>query len=163
MNKQQGSLSINSENIFPIIKKWLYSDHDIFYRELISNGCDAITKLKKLSLIGEADTSDDVFKIALDTWQEAEDYVRVNNNAVKHKFSGLPIGYKDRIVDGYNRDKKIIYEVKYGRASLSEQIRSEIERDVYLRNNTDIESIEWHFFKSSKTGKGGQLVRYLKN
>ena len=48
-----GSLSINSENIFPIIKKWLYSDHDIFYRELISNGCDAITKLKKLALIGE--------------------------------------------------------------------------------------------------------------
>jgi len=48
-----GSLSINSENIFPIIKKWLYSDHDIFYRELVSNGCDAITKLKKLALIGE--------------------------------------------------------------------------------------------------------------
>ena len=41
-----GNLSINSENIFPIIKKWLYSDHDIFYRELVSNGCDAITKLK---------------------------------------------------------------------------------------------------------------------
>lgn len=50
---KQGSLSINSENIFPIIKKWLYSDHDIFYRELISNGCDAITKLKKLSMMGE--------------------------------------------------------------------------------------------------------------
>ena len=48
-----GSLSINSENIFQIIKKWLYSDHDIFYRELVSNGCDAITKLKKLSLMGE--------------------------------------------------------------------------------------------------------------
>ncbi|MBQ6833022.1 MAG: molecular chaperone HtpG [Lachnospiraceae bacterium] len=48
-----GSLSINSENIFPIIKKWLYSDHDIFYRELVSNGCDAITKLKKLALMGE--------------------------------------------------------------------------------------------------------------
>ena len=63
MSKQCGSLSINSENIFPIIKKWLYSDHDIFYRELISNGCDAITKLKKLSLIGEADVSDDVFRI----------------------------------------------------------------------------------------------------
>ncbi len=52
MNKQ-GSLSINSENIFPIIKKWLYSDHDIFYRELVSNGCDAITKLKKLDMMGE--------------------------------------------------------------------------------------------------------------
>ncbi len=53
MSKKQGSLSINSENIFPIIKKWLYSDHDIFFRELISNGCDAITKLKKLDIMGE--------------------------------------------------------------------------------------------------------------
>lgn len=49
----KGSLSINSENIFPIIKKWLYSDHDIFFRELISNGCDAVTKLKKLALMGD--------------------------------------------------------------------------------------------------------------
>lgn len=53
MANKAGNLSINSENIFPIIKKWLYSDHDIFYRELISNGCDAITKLKKLELMGE--------------------------------------------------------------------------------------------------------------
>ena len=51
--KTKGHLSINSENIFPIIKKWLYSDHDIFLRELVSNGCDAITKLKKLSLMGQ--------------------------------------------------------------------------------------------------------------
>ena len=53
MSNKHGSLSITSENIFPVIKKWLYSDHDIFYRELISNGCDAITKLKKLDLMGE--------------------------------------------------------------------------------------------------------------
>ena len=53
MAEKHGSLSINSENIFPIIKKWLYSDHDIFYRELVSNGCDAITKLKKLDVMGE--------------------------------------------------------------------------------------------------------------
>ena len=53
MAAKKGSLSINSDNIFPIIKKWLYSDHDIFYRELISNGCDAITKLKKLDMMGE--------------------------------------------------------------------------------------------------------------
>ena len=53
MAMKKGSLSINSENIFPIIKKWLYSDHDIFYRELISNGCDAVTKLKKLDMMGE--------------------------------------------------------------------------------------------------------------
>lgn len=60
----KGSLSINSENIFPIIKKWLYSDHDIFFRELISNGCDAITKLKKLEIMGEYQLADDnEFKI----------------------------------------------------------------------------------------------------
>ncbi len=53
MSMEKGSLSINSENIFPIIKKWLYSDHDIFFRELISNACDAITKLKKLEVMGE--------------------------------------------------------------------------------------------------------------
>ncbi len=53
MAAKHGSLSISSDNIFPIIKKWMYSDHDIFYRELISNGCDAITKLKKLDMMGE--------------------------------------------------------------------------------------------------------------
>lgn len=58
-NTKQGSLSINSENIFPIIKKWLYSDHDIFVRELVSNGCDAVTKLKKLDIMGEFNPADD--------------------------------------------------------------------------------------------------------
>ncbi len=55
----KGNISVNSENIFPIIKKWLYSDKDIFLRELVSNGCDAITKLKKLSNIGEAKIGED--------------------------------------------------------------------------------------------------------
>ena len=59
MLNEHGSLSINSENIFPIIKKWLYSDHDIFFRELISNGSDAITKLKKLELMGEVTLPED--------------------------------------------------------------------------------------------------------
>ena len=58
MSKRTGSLSINSENIFPIIKKWLYSDHDIFAREVISNGCDAITKLAKLEMMGEYEYPD---------------------------------------------------------------------------------------------------------
>ena len=59
MAEKHGNLSINSDNIFPIIKKWLYSDHDIFMRELISNGCDAITKLKKLDVMGEYQLPDD--------------------------------------------------------------------------------------------------------
>ena len=59
MAAKHGNLSINSDNIFPIIKKWLYSDHDIFFRELISNGCDAITKLKKLDMMGEYELPND--------------------------------------------------------------------------------------------------------
>lgn len=59
MVERNGNLSINSENIFPIIKKWMYSDHDIFVRELISNGCDAITKLKKLDMMGEYQIPED--------------------------------------------------------------------------------------------------------
>ena len=59
MAAKKGSLSISSENIFPIIKKWVYSDHDIFVREIISNGCDAITKLKKLDMMGEYEFPED--------------------------------------------------------------------------------------------------------
>lgn len=59
MSQKKGTLSITSENIFPVIKKWLYSDHDIFLRELISNGCDAITKLKKLDMMGEYELPED--------------------------------------------------------------------------------------------------------
>ncbi|MDE6641281.1 MAG: molecular chaperone HtpG [Acetatifactor sp.] len=71
MATKSGSLSINSENIFPIIKKWLYSDHDIFYRELISNGCDAVTKLKKLDVLGEYTLPDD-YKARIDVVTDAE-------------------------------------------------------------------------------------------
>ena len=63
--KKKGSLSINSDNIFPIIKKWLYSDHDIFIREVVSNACDAVTKLRKLSLIGEYEEPED-YKYRID-------------------------------------------------------------------------------------------------
>ncbi|MDL2295295.1 molecular chaperone HtpG [Lachnospiraceae bacterium OttesenSCG-928-E19] len=59
MASKKGSLSISSENIFPIIKKWVYSDHDIFFREMVSNGCDAITKLKKLDMMGEYQLPED--------------------------------------------------------------------------------------------------------
>ena len=65
MAAKSGNLSINSDNIFPIIKKWLYNDQDIFYRELISNGCDAITKLKKLDMMGEYSLPDD-YKARID-------------------------------------------------------------------------------------------------
>ena len=83
MSQEHGSLSINSENIFPIIKKWLYSDHDIFFRELVSNGSDAITKLKKLELIGEAVLPED---------NEYKILIRVNPDDKTIKFIDNGIG-----------------------------------------------------------------------
>ncbi|MCC8017728.1 MAG: molecular chaperone HtpG, partial [Lachnospiraceae bacterium] len=92
MTSKQGSLSINSENIFPIIKKWLYSDQDIFYRELISNGCDAITKLKKLDVMGEYTLPDDY---------EPKVEVRVNPTEKTIKVIDNGLGMTAEEVDEY--------------------------------------------------------------
>ena len=79
---EKGSLSINSENMFPIIKKWLYSDHDIFYRELISNGCDAITKLKKLDVVGDFTLPED-YKARIDIIvSPADRTITVSDNGI---------------------------------------------------------------------------------
>ena len=92
MAAKTGSLSINSENIFPIIKKWLYSDHDIFYRELVSNGCDAITKLKKLELMGEYTKPEDV---------EYKILVQVDSNAKTITFTDNGLGMTADEVEEY--------------------------------------------------------------
>ena len=92
MAEKHGSLSINSENIFPIIKKWLYSDHDIFARELISNGCDAVTKLKKLDVMGEYTLPDDY---------KAEVQVIVNPEEKTLKFIDTGLGMTADEVEEY--------------------------------------------------------------
>lgn len=92
MGAKHGNLSINSENIFPIIKKWLYSDHDIFARELISNGCDAITKLKKLDVMGEYTLPDDY---------KAEVQVIVNPEEKTLKFIDTGLGMTADEVEEY--------------------------------------------------------------
>lgn len=92
MAAKHGSLSINSDNIFPIIKKWLYSDHDIFMRELISNGCDAITKLKKLEMMGECTLPDDY---------KAKIQVVVNPEEKTLKFIDNGIGMTAEEVEEY--------------------------------------------------------------
>ena len=92
MEAKHGNLSINSDNIFPIIKKWLYSDHDIFFRELISNGCDAITKLKKLDMMGEYTLADDY---------KAEIQVIVNPEEKTLKFIDNGIGMTAQEVEEY--------------------------------------------------------------
>ena len=89
---KKGSLSITSENIFPVIKKWLYSDHDIFYRELISNGSDAITKLKKLELMGEYERPEDL---------EYKIQVSVNPNDKTIKITDNGLGMTEDEIDKY--------------------------------------------------------------
>ena len=82
MEAKSGNLSINSDNIFPIIKKWLYNDQDIFYRELISNGCDAITKLKKLDMMGEYSLPDD-YKARIDVQIHPEKKtIKITDNGI---------------------------------------------------------------------------------
>ncbi|BFL46628.1 molecular chaperone HtpG [Lactonifactor longoviformis] len=92
MDNKRGNLSINSENIFPIIKKWLYSDHDIFFREMISNGCDAITKLKKLEIMGEYSLPED-YKSKIE--------VIVNPDEKTLKFIDTGIGMEADEVEEY--------------------------------------------------------------
>ena len=82
MSTERGNLSIHSENLFPIIKKWLYSDHDIFVRELISNGCDAITKLKKLEVMGEANIPEDNHYQITVTVNPEEKTIRFSDNGI---------------------------------------------------------------------------------
>ena len=92
MGTKHGNLSINSENIFPIIKKWMYSDHDIFVREVISNGCDAITKLKKLVMMGEYQMPDDY---------KASIQVVVNSEEKTLKFIDNGLGMTAEEVEEY--------------------------------------------------------------
>lgn len=92
MAAKKGSLSISSENIFPIIKKWVYSDHDIFVREMVSNGCDAITKLKKLDMMGEYQIPDD-YKAAIK--------VEVNPEEKTLKFMDNGLGMTAEEVEEY--------------------------------------------------------------
>ena len=92
MQLERGSLSIESENMFPIIKKWLYSDHDIFIRELVSNGCDAITKLKKLDIMGEY-TLPDKYK--------AKIQVEVNPEEKTLSFTDTGVGMTEAEVKEY--------------------------------------------------------------
>ena len=115
MEKQKGNLSINSENILPVIKKWLYSDTDIFLRELVSNGCDAINKLQKLKAVGEAAYPDDEkFKVVVRLDEDAKT-ITVSDNGIgmtadeikeyiaQIAFSGASEfveKYKDTVKDG---------------------------------------------------------------
>ena len=118
MSIEKGSLSINSENIFPIIKKWLYSDQDIFVREMISNGCDAITKLKKLEIMGEYQFPED---------QEFSIQVIVNPTKKTLKFIDNGIGMTADEV------KEYINQIAFsGAAAFMEQYKDKATEDQII-------------------------------
>ena len=97
----------------------------------------------------------------LGSWQSAENFVRQTYGAVKHTFYDLAAGMSNRVVDGYNASTGIIYEVKYGYAALSQFIQTEVQRDAYLLQQGTVNAVEWHFFISQVTGKGGPSTPLL--
>ena len=177
MSNRHGSLSINSDNIFPIIKKWLYSDHDIFYRELISNGCDAITKLKKLDMMGEYSLPDDYeakIRVVLNpeektlkfidnglgmTADEVEEYIN------QIAFSGAT-DFLEKYKDKANEDQ-IIGHFGLGFYSAF-MVADKVTIDT-LSYKKDAEPVHWEseggtefaMDKGDKEGNGTKIVLYL--
>ena len=169
MAAKKGSLSISSENIFPIIKKWVYSDHDIFARELVSNGCDAITKLKKLDMMGEYQLPDDykpAIKVEVNpeektlkftdnglgmTADEVEEYI------TQIAFSGATQfleKYKDK--GFYEEHPTILFRTIWGNEQY--QILSAFTTPVYTGNDFNYYS----FIKAQKGADYEYFIREIK-
>ena len=177
MSAKRGNLSIDSDNIFPIIKKWLYSDHDIFFRELISNGCDAITKLKKLEIMGEYSFPDD-FKAKIEvivnpeektlkfidnglgmTAEEVEEYI------TKIAFSGAT-EFLEKYKDKTNEDQ-IIGHFGLGFYSAF-MVADEVHIDTlsYQDGATPVHwecdgGVEYEIGEGDKIGTGTEITLFL--
>ncbi len=177
MSNERGNLSINSENIFPIIKKWLYSDHDIFVRELVSNGCDAITKLKKLDMIGEVSLPEDnKFEIKVFVNPE-EKTIKIIDNGIgmtidevkeyinQIAFSGAEdflAKYKDKASDdqiighfglGFYSAFMVAHRVTIDTLSWQEGAKA-----VHWESE---EGVEFEMTESDRTERGTEITLYL--
>ncbi len=177
MSNERGNLSINSEYIFPIIKKWLYSDHDIFVRELVSNGCDAITKLKKLDMIGEVSLPEDnKFEIKVFVNPE-EKTIKIIDNGIgmtidevkeyinQIAFSGAEdflAKYKDKASDdqiighfglGFYSAFMVAHRVTIDTLSWQEGAKA-----VHWESE---EGVEFEMTESDRTERGTEITLYL--
>lgn len=152
MHMEKGNLSIHSENIFPIIKKWLYSDHDIFIRELVSNACDAITKVKRLSSIGEADLQDQKdFKVEVILDKEAKTLKFVDNGIgmtdeeIKKYINQIAFSGAEDFIEKYKDkadDDQIIGHFGLGFYSAF-MVADKVE--IHTRSHkADAEPVKWH-------------------
>jgi len=149
---EKGNLSIHSENIFPIIKKWLYSDHDIFIRELVSNACDAITKVKRLSSIGEADLQgqkDFKVEVILDknakTLKFVDNGIGMTDEEIKKYINQIAFSGAEDFIEKYKDkadDDQIIGHFGLGFYSAF-MVADKVE--IHTRSHkADAESVKWH-------------------
>ena len=174
---EKGNLSINSENIFPIIKKWLYSDHDIFYRELISNGSDAITKLKKLAMIGEFEEKDgEEYKIEVEVSPEEKTIVIRDNgigmtaDEVKEYINQIAFSGAADFLEKYKdkaNDDQIIGHFGLGfysafmvahRVTISSLSYRKDAKPVFWSSE---EGMEFEMDEGDKTERGTEITLYL--
>ncbi len=177
MENKQGNLSINSENLFPIIKKWLYSDHDIFFRELISNGCDAVTKLHKMAGMGEIDLPEgrkDRVVVVLD---EKNGTIRVIDNGIGMTFEEV-----DEYINQIAFSGATAFIEKYKDKTTDEQIIGHFGLGFYsafmvadrvtidtLSCQPDAQPVHWdceggtefHMEEGSRTEVGTEITLYV--
>ncbi len=177
MSTERGSLSIHSENIFPIIKKWLYSDHDIFIRELISNGSDAITKLKKLDIMGEVELPEDTkFKLTVTINPEeksicfSDNGVGMTADEVKEYINQIAFSGAQKFMEKYKdktNDDQIIGHFGLGFYSAF-MVAGRVAIDT-LSWQPDAKPVHWEsdggteyeMGDSSKTERGTDITLYL--
>ena len=178
MTQEKGNLSINSENFLPIIKKWLYTDKDIFIRELVSNGCDAVTKLKKLSSMGEADIAEDEkFEINV-TLDEQQKTLTITDNGIgmtadeikkyinQIAFSGAT-DFLQKFQEKAEEDNEIIGHFGLGFYSAF-MVADKVEIDT-LSYQKDAEAAKWictggidyEMEQGTKTERGTSITLYL--
>lgn len=177
MSKQKGNLSIHSENIFPIIKKWLYSDHDIFIRELISNACDAITKVKRLNSLGEADLegkTDFQVKVILDktakTLKFIDNGIGMTEEEVKKYINQIAFSGAEDFLKTY-KDKGDIDQIigHFGLGFYSAFMVADVVEIDTLSYRKDAVAVKWRcdggtefeMEDGSKTERGTEITLHL--
>ena len=179
MDSKEGSLSINSENLFPIIKKWLYSDHDIFYRELISNGADAVTKLKKLAGMGELELPDDYQGRVIIIVDEKEKTIKVIDNGI-----GMTFDEVDKYINQIAFSGATEFVRKYKDKASDDQIIGHFGLGFYsafmVADRVTIDTLSWmpdatpvhwdcsggtdyQMGEGSRTEKGTEITLYCNN
>lgn len=177
MAKEKGSLSIHSENIFPIIKKWLYSDHDIFIRELISNSCDAITKLEKLKNLGEISITDDApykVEVVVDdknkTLTFKDNGLGMTDEEVKKYINQIAFSGAEDFLNKYKdktNDDQIIGHFGLGfYSAFMVADKVEINTKSYLEDYTPVKwtcegGTEFEMETGSKTERGTEIVLHI--